>query len=98
MRGGHGMALARQEARDELVAIINAGRELSPDHDYLLADIYLDLTRRRQPPPSRLQQWIQNPNLFRDLLGAAGLGLALLAFTLLAFAAIHRGGGFHDRE
>lgn len=79
------MSLVRQQLREELVAIIAAGRELSPEHDYLLADIYLSRTRAVPRPRSSIAQWLDHPRVLRTLLAVACLALAALAFSLLAF-------------
>ena len=36
------MDVRRTELRDELTALIAAGRELSPDHDQVLAEVFVD--------------------------------------------------------
>lgn len=81
------MSLERQQLREELVAIIAAGRELSPDHDHFLADIYLSRAHPHHPTPpqSPVARWLGDPRLLRTLLAAACLALAVLALSLLAF-------------
>jgi hypothetical protein len=88
------MALERQDMRDELVAVIAAGRELSPEHDYHLADVYLDHIHRyfgRQRKPLR---WFEDPKRLRTLLAAAGIALAALLFSFFLLAAAHGGDRF----
>ena len=90
------MALVHHELRDDLVAVIAAGRELSPDHDYALADVFLRAARQRlgaqapQPAPSL---WSR----FGPAITAASLALAAL---LLAFMLFHGGpaSGATDRS
>lgn len=79
------MAIERQQLREELAAIIAAGRELSPQHDYLLADIYLDLRDRNRPPQPRAAGLFGGPFSLRDFLAGVCLGLVALAFPLFAF-------------
>jgi hypothetical protein len=89
----------RDELRNELVAIIAAGRELSPEHDYVLADIYLDLTKHRQSTEPWYDRLINGPNGAKALIGVACLGFALLAFSMLAFGARHDRDGYdHARS
>lgn len=77
----------RDDLRNELVAIIAAGRELSPEHDYMLADIYLDLTKHRQATQPWHERILDGSGGMRALVGIACLAFALLAFSMLAFGA-----------
>jgi hypothetical protein len=90
------MALERQNLRDELVAMIAAGRELSPEHDHALADVYLDHVHRYYGPSPKPTRWFEDPDRLRALLAAAGIVLAALLFSFLLFTAT-RGGGRFDR-
>lgn len=72
------MALERRDLHDELVALIAAGRELPPEHDGALADIFLNHPHYRaapQPAPTGLMAALQD---WRVVAGA--LLLALTAF------------------
>jgi hypothetical protein len=72
------MSLERRDLHEELVAVIAAGRELPPEHDRALADIFLDHAQYRaspQPAPSSLLAVLQD---WRVVAGA--LLLALTAF------------------
>jgi hypothetical protein len=72
------MALDRYDLHEELVALIAAGRELPPEHDRALADIFLDHAQYRatqQPAQSSLLAVLQD---WRVVAGA--LLLALTAF------------------
>ena len=72
------MALDRRDLHDELVALIAAGRELPPEHDRALADIFLDHAQYRsaqQPARSSVLAALQD---WRVVAGA--LLLALTAF------------------
>jgi hypothetical protein len=72
------VALERRDLHDELVALIAAGRELPPEHDGALADIFLNHPHYRtasQPAPSGLMAALQD---WRVVAGA--LLLALTAF------------------
>ena len=68
----------RTELRDELAILIATGRELTPDHDQALADVFVDRLVKNPREPSlgwRLAAGLRKP---RRLLGAAVLGLAVL--------------------
>lgn len=70
------MGVPRSELHDDLRAIIAAGRELSPEDDALLADMFLDrLGRTEVKPPARHSL---SPRAVRNRVGAALLALALL--------------------
>jgi hypothetical protein len=87
------MSLVRHELRDELVTIIAAGRELPPDHDHILADIFLKNARALidpQPQPATPTTWEKA----RNLVAAGVIGLAGIMFGALAF---HSGDGDHGR-
>ncbi|MBV9281099.1 MAG: hypothetical protein JOZ41_13540 [Chloroflexi bacterium] len=79
------LSLERHELRKELMAVIGAGRELSPDHDAALADVFLDYMHRRYAlQPARPQPG----NSLRRLgpyIAAACLALAALTFPFLVF-------------
>jgi hypothetical protein len=49
------MPVRRTELRDDLTALIAAGRELSPEHDQALADVFIDqlATKTAAPPRAR---------------------------------------------
>jgi hypothetical protein len=86
------MALERQQLRDDLVAVIGAARDLSPENDYALADVFIRLAReqivREVAPPRPLINWGQ----ITTLIGAAVLALTTLASPFLLFH------GGHDRD
>jgi hypothetical protein len=90
------MALDREQLRDELVMMIAAGRELSPEHDYALADVFLDNAREtiRQaaappaPPPRQ--------GHIAAFAGAAVLALAFLVSPFLLFH--HHGAGAFNQS
>lgn len=66
----------RTELHDDLRALLAAGRELSPDHDEALADIFLDrLDRTVAQPPTHHTRL---PRAVRHRVGAALLALVLL--------------------
>src|SRR5690242_8590526 len=79
------MPVQRTDLQDELTALIAAGRELSPDHDRELAEVFIDRMMSRQAPPSRTRHV---PTIWAKpgrLLGAAILALACLGVgSLLA--------------
>jgi hypothetical protein len=70
------MRVARTELHDDLKALIAAGRELSPEDDSVLADIFLDRLDRtsKKPRPG----WPLSARTIRRCAGAAVLTLALL--------------------
>jgi hypothetical protein len=92
------MALERQDLREELVAVIAAGRELSPAHDYALADVFLDHVRRHGTSQERKPRWLDDPERLRTLLTGAGVALAALLFSFFVLAAFHGGNGFGRRD
>jgi hypothetical protein len=74
------MSLERRDLHDELVALIAAGRELPPEHDRALADIFLDHAQYRataQPAPSSLLTALQD---WRVVAGALLLALSAFLF------------------
>jgi len=86
------MTTRRSELHDDLRAVIAAGRELSPEDDTLLADVFLDrmghkIESRRNPQPIAVRT-------MRRWAGAAALILALL--TGGAFVSIR--GASHQGE
>lgn len=81
------MADQRTELRDELTVLIAAGRELTPDHDQALAEVFVDHVAKSMPawPPAR-----QGPTIWDKpgrLLAAAFLGLAGLGAASVLGAA-----------
>lgn len=72
------MPVPQSELRDELAVLIAAGRELTPDHDQALAEVFIERMERSMPRPSRFEQvrgvW-EHP---RRVLGAVILGFACL--------------------
>ena len=91
MDGGYAMSIERSELREDLVAVIAAGRELSPQHDYVLADVFLDRIRRDAVPQQRTLGWLDDPHRLRTLLAAACLALAVLLVPLMGAFASHGG-------
>jgi hypothetical protein len=73
------MPMNRDDLRDDLTALIAAGRELSPDHDQALAEIFIERMTSGIAPISASRQvagvWRQS----RRLVGIAILALAFLA-------------------
>src|SRR5437588_12414001 len=84
------MALERRKQREELVGIIDAGRELSPEHDYELADLYLTSMRLAPPTESALSRLLTHPRRLRVLAASVCLAFAGLTFPILA---MHMGQG-----
>ena len=87
------MTLQRKELRDDLTAIIAAGRELSPQDDALLADVFLDRMVRMMEKPHRRRQWGPS-RAIRRCAGVAGLALAcgMGSTFLLSHEASRQGG------
>lgn len=91
------MALDRWKLRDDLVAVIAAGRELAPENDYALAEIFLQHARESllqeiappSPPVKRGQ--------IATLVGAGCLALAALLSPFLFFHP-HRDGGEYNQS
>ncbi len=75
------MTTQRGEIHDELRAVIAAGRELSPEDDGLLADMFLDKLARSVEQPHVRRSRSRPP--VRRFAGAAMLALALLSGTAL---------------
>lgn len=46
------MPVQRTELREDLAALIAAGRELSPDHDQALTEVFIDRVANRMASPS----------------------------------------------
>ena len=65
--------------------MIGVGRELSPEYDHALADIYLRFAHPDQEAQSQPSRLFDGPNRVRDLMSAAALALAALAFSLALF-------------
>ncbi|GAC1328090.1 MAG: hypothetical protein NVSMB22_19770 [Chloroflexota bacterium] len=86
------MAIERQQLRDELAAVIAAGRELAPEYDHVLADLFLDLALRTPRKQSGISWLIDDPRRLRAALAAACLAVAALIFLLFAFHDEHGGG------
>jgi hypothetical protein len=83
-QGGHAMPVHRTELLDDLTALIAAGRELSPDHDRALAEVFIERLTSGMPPHSPTRQVISIWRQPRRLVGTAILGLAcLVAGSLL---------------
>jgi hypothetical protein len=72
------MPIRRTDLRDELTALIAAGRELPPDHDRVLAEVFLDRLASSMAPPSRTRHALAVIGKPRHLLGAVILGLAVV--------------------
>jgi hypothetical protein len=72
------MRTRRSELRDELTAMIAAGRELSPDHDRVLAEVFIDRVEGRIAPQSRASHTVTVWSKPRRLLGVIVVGLACL--------------------
>jgi hypothetical protein len=91
------MSLERHDLHDELVALIAAGRELPPEHDQALADIFLDHAQYRatsaQPAPSSLLTALQD---WRVVAGALLLALTAFLFGTGFGQAAGPDGGFGD--
>jgi hypothetical protein len=90
------MALDPEHLRDELVMMIAAGRELSPEHDYALADVFLDnaresIRRAATPPAPPPRQ-----GHIAALAGAALLAFAFLLSPFLLFHGHHGPGAFNQ--
>ena len=92
------MALEHRDLRDELVALIAAGRELPPEHDGALADIFLNHPHyQATPPPAQsglmaaLQDW-------RVVAGALLLGLTAFLFGTGFGHAAGPYGGYGDED
>ena len=92
------MSLDRQTLREELVAIIAAGRELSPDHDHELADMYVDMLHQRRfiQSPKPRPGFLDDPQSVRTLLTGLGATLAALVLAFLLFAGSHLSYVRHD--
>src|SRR5579859_6242553 len=76
MQEDDSMGEPRSALHDDLRALIAAGRELSPEHDAVLADMFLDrLHRTAVTPPTGHSL---SPRVVRNRVGAALLALALL--------------------
>ena len=89
------MALERRDLHDELVALLATARELPPEHDGALADIFLNHPHNRpapQPAPSGLMAALQD---WRVVAGA--LLLALTAF-LFGTGFGHAAGPYGDGD
>lgn len=76
------MPVQRTELRDELTALIAAGRELSPDHDELLAEVFLDRLTTKPVSPSRARRVLSVARKPRHLLAV------ILGLTVLGAAAV----------
>lgn len=74
------MALERRELHDELVALIAAGRELPPEHDRALADIFLSHAQFRSAPPPPQSSLLKALQDWRVVAGALLLALAAFLF------------------
>ena len=71
------MTTQRTELHDDLRALIAAGRELSPEDDAVLADMFLDRLGRTMEKP-RTRHLLSTRNVRR---GAGGVVLALALLT-----------------
>jgi hypothetical protein len=65
---------------DELVALIAAGRELPPEHDGALADIFLNHPRYRAAPPPAQSNLLALLQDWRVVAGALLLALSAFLF------------------
>jgi hypothetical protein len=90
------MALDRYKLRDDLVTVIAAGRELSPENDYALADTFLRHAHEslllEVNPPKRSP----SGGSVAALIGAACLFLAALLSPSLLFHRDHDGNSFNQ--
>jgi hypothetical protein len=77
-QGGHAMPVHRTELLDDLTALIAAGRELSPDHDRALAEVFIERLTSGLAPPSPTRQSLSVWRQARRLVGIAILALACL--------------------
>jgi hypothetical protein len=84
------MPIRHTDLQDELAALIAAGRELPPDHDRVLAEVFLDRLAASVAPPSRTRQALAVIGKPRHLLGAVILGLAVLGVA--SVQSVHRAG------
>jgi hypothetical protein len=84
------MPLRRTDLQDELAALIAAGRELPPDHDEVLAEVFLDRLAGSMAPPSHTRRALAVIGKPRHLLGAVILGLAVLGVA--SVQSVHRAG------
>lgn len=103
------MALERQRLRDDLVSVIAAGRELSPEHDYALADVFLATAFREPESEGGKTRIFDDPRIIAAV-AALCLSLAALIFALRPGHAHHDrayylnrpvyvgGHFFHDRD
>jgi hypothetical protein len=91
------MTVRRTELRDDLRAMIAAGRELSPEDDALLADMFLERLDLPTEKP-RARQSVSARTVRRSV-GAAVLGLALLTGGALVSiqGTSHQGGSIEVR-
>ena len=70
------MPVQRTELLDDLTALIASGRELSPDDDRALAEVFIERLTRGMAPPSRIRQVLSVWRQSRRLVGTAVLALA----------------------
>jgi hypothetical protein len=78
------MPVQRTELRDELRVLIAAGRELTPEHDQVLAEAFLDRVAGRLTPPAQDRSPLALRATPKRLLGAVILGLACLGTVSIA--------------
>lgn len=92
------MALDRQKLRDDLVAVIHAGREISPEHDYALAEVFLRHAResliQEVAPPARPITGGQ----LGGLLAVACFAVAGLLSPFFLFHDYHHAGDFGQQN
>lgn len=68
----------RTELRDELAILIATGRELTPDHDQALADVFVDRLVKAPSKPSVVRRFATGLRISRALLGVAILVLTVV--------------------
>jgi hypothetical protein len=78
------MPSQRTELRDELKAIIAAGRDLTPEHDEALAEVFLDHVDERTQAGMRLPRWPMVMRRTRRLIAAVCLAGACVGGGAIA--------------
>jgi hypothetical protein len=73
------MPVHRTDLLDDLTALIAAGRELSPDHDQALAEVFIERLTSGVAPPSPARHILSVWRQSRRLVGIAIFSLACVA-------------------